>query len=325
MEEQVELTRDDVAEFLGEGVSDDVLAEYAEVSETEETTEATAEVEETVKPDIKEVTEEPEPEVEVEAKEAKPEVEPEPEETADILSKSGKYTIPYEKLESARDSAKTSAEAEQRALQEIERLRSELSLARKTETEPQQEESQEDMEALADEFPAAASMLKNLQNEISALKQQNVDAESKFEERQESMHFNMIEDAHKDSQEILTSVEFENFVKEQSPILKNAYISVYQNGTQAEVIEMLNAFKNSQVVVEPKPEPKATIDVAAKVKEVQDKEVLPTSLSDVPGSANPTDPVEGLLESANIGGAIDKMYAGKTSEQIEAMVSKLLR
>ena len=306
------LSVDDVKEFLGDDVSDDILSDFEDVEDEKEEPE-TEEVE------IEEAEEEKEEEESTEEDEE----EKEPE---GIESKSGKYTIPYEKLVEAREAKAAALENEQKALEKVNDLKAELDKLLTKNDDVKADKTEEldadDLKDLKEEFPSVYKMLFALNEQVTSLRESSEKLMNNSVDRDTENHFSTIESVHEHSQEILQSQEFADWMEGHSDIIHDAYVDVYTDGTSAQVIEMISDFKAATKEPEVPEVPK--VDIADKVKEAKEKKAVPNSLSDVPGEEAVTDLSEKLTAAGNSGKTVDSMFAGKSDEEIEKILSKVM-
>ncbi|RZS35819.1 hypothetical protein [Corticibacter populi] len=262
-------------------------------------------------------------------------------EGAPIASKSGTYTIPYEKLVEARDRAQ---QAEARA-QALEQQLAELSAKQQANIAQAQDQAQ----ARADAGQAQTSADKTLESvqgaiesgadvslfgDFSAeamangmrmlaaqaeerlfqrLKSEQEQALTPYANQQhqtaEQAHQQAILSKHADAHEIVQSAEYAAWLKSLPSFMRSSVESTVGNGSAAEIVEVLDTFKaQHKPVTQDKP----------KAPEVP--KYVPNSLSDVAGAPH-TDVVQQTLESAeNPASLLDRM-AGMTPEQLERVMN----
>ena len=344
IENEEDLSQEDVVNFLGDGANETMLDDYDKSADPDPVDDEPRNLDDDS--DDKPADGDPEPGESANKSEdielSKPGDKPgdKPDEEGDILSKSGKYTIPFEKLTEARDDRDAANKRADDALAAVEDLRVKMEgmVAKNLsedgtldDTAADDLASSAEFEDLSDEFPEAAKAIAALQQQVKDLTASSQVNEDNAFDNASNSHFGSIESAHEHSQEILTSKEFSDWMDSQPSILQNAYGTVFNEGTTEQVIEMLDAFKAGTESETPGAgESDVTAgdsdaaDVAAKVAAAEAKAKVPDSLSEVPGDAGEGDPVERLQNSQNAGGVVDDMFAGKTSEQINALVDRLL-
>jgi len=267
-------------------------------------------------------------------------------ETPVVLAKDGKHTIPYEQLEEARKSAqlyKQQAEEYQRKLEEV----------RSQAAQPQQQ-AQEQPKA-----PAATGWIskeeitqafgdfseENLANGIASLVDKRAEsivaaaeakAEAKvraeFETRElaakQREHFDAIRSAHPDAESIAQSAELEAWIKQQPSYAQAGILYALQQGTAAQVIEALDAFKASttkSAAPDTAPQAQKPVDApaAAKAAIAKAKSTPPLSLSAFPaGASAAVDEFNAVAQMSD--GQMFNSFSGKPAEQIHARLNQLL-
>lgn len=273
-------------------------------------------------------------------------------ETPVVLAKDGKHTIPYEQLEEARKNAqlyKQQAEEYQRKLLEMQ-----------SQAAPPQQQAQEQPKA-----PAAATTSwiskeeitkafgdfseENLANGIASLVDKRAESlvaavEAKAEakaiekvraefkarelEAQQRAHFDAIHAAHPDAESIAQSVELEAWIKQQPSYAQAGILYALQQGTAAQVIEALDAFKASttkSVAPAPAPQAQKPVDApaAAKAAIAKAKSTPPLSLSAFPaGASSAVDEVNAVAQMSD--GQLLNSFFGKSKEQRDELLTRVL-
>ena len=263
------------------------------------------------------------------------------EQEADIESKSGKYTIPYAKLEKAREDAKLAKESQALLQAEVDKLKSKLVGLNK---DNQAEESSDGEKSnpdgndeslkleddLAEEFPETAKLISDLKAKIDTLTKDNEERAKTTAEQETLSHFEKIDNAIDNAEELLQSKELQDWIESKPSIIRDAYKTTFEKGTAEQVIEMAGAFIEETSPEGPQKEESSKngkgdkVDVSKAVEEAKAKGAVPNSLSDIPGDKQPADPVELLSNASNAGALVDDMFAGKTQEQINALLEKML-
>lgn len=270
---------------------------------------------------------------------ADPASEQEPE-GAPISSKSGTYTIPFQKLADARserDTWKAKAEALEAQVQT-------LSTQQQANLAQAQQDAQaraaagqaptkaDNMVAAAEEAMAAgadASLFGDFSEEalakgIQKLVDQQVEAkvakaleplQAKQQKDASESHYDAIYKAHPDASEVAESAEFEAWRNALPSFMRAGVDDALARGTTEQVIEVFTTFKTAAGA---KPTPPQT---QAKQPEVERR--VPMSLSEMAGAA-PVDEAQQTLQLAenNPGGLLDWM-SGKTREQIDALMDRV--
>lgn len=261
-----------------------------------------------------------------------------------ILARDGKHTIPYEKLELARqgeqhwkaqaEAAKAQAEAAQQALSALQaqaQARADAGLA-PTKTDNMAAQAQAAIEAGADadlfgDFSEAA-----LKAGIEKLVAQQVAAQvakvvqpfqAKQAEDAETAHYDAIYSAHPNADSIAQSKEFADWVDSHPSAVRNAYWQLFDpatGGTAAQIVEVFDAFKSASE----KPSPTAVDPRAAARAATQAvRAEPPSSLSAIPGGR-----VEGQTAAdamaAMSGTELSRAMESMTPEQIEAYLNRKL-
>lgn len=263
---------------------------------------------------------------------------------APIASKSGAYTIPYEKLEQARERAKT-VEAENEALKaQI----ADLTSKQQANLEQAQEQAQARAQAgstpnqadqnlqaaqdalskgvdpaifgnfdeegiakgiqtlLAQTVPVIREQLKaELEKEIAPLKAERAKAQA-------DSHMGAIYAKHADANEIADSSEFKAWVQSLPTYARAGVEHAMGNGTTDQVIEVFDSFKARAGAKPPATQTQAP--------EVQRR--VPASLSEVNG-APPMDILQQTLQAANNPESLLDRMASMTPEQVNALMDRI--
>jgi len=256
-----------------------------------------------------------------------------------ILAKDGKHTIPYQKLVSAREEAKSATARAEQAERDAAQLREQLA---KATVAPAAAPGPAAAPAAASDLfgdfsdqalkkgvdSLVADALGKFKSEIAAdigpVKKQV--AESAAE-----THFRTIYTKHPDTDSIVESAEYQQWLASQPSLVRQTYETVLAKGTASQVIEMLDTYKAAQPATAPAPAPAPAaapapaVDPQKKADEViaSVKPKTPTSLTDVPaGSQVHHDEAEAMAEMS----PLDLMakFEGKTPAQIEALMRKLV-
>lgn len=263
---------------------------------------------------------------------------------APISSKSGAYTIPYEKLEQARERAKT-VEAENEALKA---QLAELTSKQQANLEQAQEQAQARAKAgntpnqadqnlqvaqdalakgidpavfgdfsedgiakgiqtlFAQAVPVIREQLKaELEKEIAPLKAERA-------KTQADSHLGAIYAKHADADEVAESAEFKSWVQSLPTFARAGVEGAMSNGTTEQVIEVFDSFKARSGF-----KPTAT---QMQAPEVQRR--VPASLSEVNG-APPVDIVQQTLQVANNPAALIDRMSSMTPEQVKALMDRV--
>lgn len=266
---------------------------------------------------------------------------------APIASKSGEYTIPYEKLEAARNQAKTLAGENEQLRQQLAALttRQQANLEQaigeaqgRADAGQQQTQADKNLQAAqsAIESGVDASVFGDFTEEsiakgVFALMAQQRDAmraELKAEierefapvkaiqaKEQSENHINSIYAKHPDASEIVQSEQFANWQQSLPTFVRSSVQAVIQGGSAEQVIEVFDTFK-AQAKVETKPVSNA--QDKPKAPEVQ--RYVPNSLSEVAGEPH-KDVVQQTMATASNPAALLEAMQNMSSDQIERLMN----
>lgn len=260
-----------------------------------------------------------------------------------IMAKDGKHTIPFEKLQQAREAERLALEkvqlAEQQAqaaIAELEKLRSQQSQSN-TAAQQAKIDNQIDIAQQAIDNGVDPSIFGDFDEEglaggIQTLVQQQVaqQVEARLKQALEPItqkqqidetqqHYAAILQAHPDIESVAESQEFASWRASQPSYAQQAINGVLSQGTTDQVIELFNQFKGNAQTAAPT---SADIKQAAKAKLDNAQSAIPASLSDIAGGQAHTSPDEQLanLDGVDMLAAMEKM----SPEQIERILNKTL-
>lgn len=260
-----------------------------------------------------------------------------------IMTKDGKHTIPFEKLQQAREAERLALEkvqlAEQQAqaaIAELEKLRNQQSQSN-TAAQQAKIDNQIDIAQQAIDNGVDPSIFGDFDEEglaggIQTLVQQQVaqQVEARLKQALEPIaqkqqidetqqHYAAILQAHPDIESVAESQEFASWRASQPSYAQQAINGVLSQGTTDQVIELFNQFKGNAQTAAPT---SAGIKQAAKAKLDNAQSAIPASLSDIAGGQAHTSPDEQLanLDGVDMLAAMDKM----SLEQIERILNKTL-
>lgn len=260
-----------------------------------------------------------------------------------IMAKDGKHTIPFEKLQQAREAERLALEkvqlAEQQAqaaIAELEKLRNQQSQSN-TAAQQAKIDNQIDIAQQAIDNGVDPSIFGDFDEEglaggIQTLVQQQVaqQVEARLKQALEPIaqkqqidetqqHYAAILQAHPDIESVAESQEFASWRASQPSYAQQAINGVLSQGTTDQVIELFNQFKGNAQTAAPT---SAGIKQAAKAKLDNAQSAIPASLSDIAGGQAHTSPDEQLanLDGVDMLAAMDKM----SPEQIERILNKTL-
>lgn len=285
-----------------------------------------------------------EQEIEAQDKTASGKPEGEEPEGAPIASKSGAYTIPFEKLSDARkerDQAKAEAESLRAQLDTL-NARQQANLE-KAQDDAQARAQAGDGVTQADKQLAAAQtaisegidpdtfgdfseagIAKGIQTllakAVPALREQlkaELDAElsplrAERAKTQVDSHYAPIYAKHPDANELGESAEFKGWIEKLPSFMKAGVTNALASGTAEQVIEVFDSFKASAGAKAPA-NTKPSLEVQRRV---------PTSLSEFNGDA-PVDAAQQTLAMANNPAALLARMSEMTPEQIDSMMNRV--
>ena len=264
---------------------------------------------------------------------------------APILSKSGAYTIPYEKLAEAREARKAAQDriaqleqqvaeltgAQQRNLAAVQAdaqdranagqaqtaTDANLAVATKAMTEGVDlsifgDFSEEDLAKGVAELnrrameTVRAELHDTIRRELAPLRAQEAKTAA-------SAHYDTIYGAHPDADEIVESAEFAAWRDRQPAFAKAGIEHAMTKGSAQDVVEVFNAFRGT------KPQQPSTARTAPEAPARR----VPNSLSDVPGAA-PMDKTQQILAAAGNAEALLDSMGSLTPEQRDALLDNLI-
>lgn len=249
-----------------------------------------------------------------------------------IMAKDGKHTIPFEKLQQAREAERLALQQAEQANAELERLRAQLAqgntAAQQAKIDNQIDIAQQAIDSGIDPSIFGDFDEEGLANGIQTLVQQQVEARLKqalepIAQKQQidetQQHYAAILQAHPDIESVAESQEFASWRASQPSYAQQAINGVLSQGTTDQVIELFNQFKGNAQTAAPTP---ASIKQAAKAKLDSAQSAIPASLSDIAGGQAHTSPDEQLanLDGVDMLAAMEKM----SPEQIERILNKTL-
>ncbi|ENU80597.1 hypothetical protein F975_01651 [Acinetobacter sp. ANC 3789] len=223
-------------------------------------------------------------------------------ENAVLLAKDGKHTIPYDRLADARKGEQEWKQKYDEAQQQLAHLQAE---AQQRKEEGQAATLQDNQASIAQQAinqgidPAifgdfsekdlAAGIQQLVDSRVAQMVDQRVNAAlSPLHQQQqisaEQAHFNEIFTAHPDAESIVESQEFGKWIGKQPSFLQSAYNNVVNQGSAAQVVELLGLYKaetQSTQAAQPNDAVKAAAQQAVKQAQTQ----VPHSLSDLPAGS----------------------------------------
>ena len=253
-----------------------------------------------------------------------------------IMAKDGKHTIPFEKLQQAREAERLALQQAEQANAELERLRAQLAQGN-TAAQQAKIDNQIDIAQQAIDNGVDPSIFGDFDEEglacgIQTLVQQQVaqQVEARLKQALEPIaqkqqidetqqHYAAILQAHPDIESVAESQEFASWRASQPSYAQQAINGVLSQGTTDQVIELFNQLKSNAQTAAPT---SADIKQAAKAKLDSAQSAIPASLSDIAGGQAHTSPDEQLanLDGVDMLAAMEKM----SPEQIERILNKTL-
>ena len=256
-----------------------------------------------------------------------------------ILAKDGVHTIPYAKLEEARQGAQHWKAMAEAAAAELDALKAQA----------QQRADAGDAPTTADRQVAAAeaaidagvdpsifgdfseeSMAKGIKTLIhqqaqsinAAVEQRLAQALGPLVQQQnvsaQEAHTNAIYQAHPDADSIAESKELAQWIEAQPSFARDGYQAVLERGTTAQIIEFFDQFKRATGMTQaPAAAGKPDVAAAAGAAIAKAQTRVPMSLSDFPGgNAGPTDELEAMrnLEGSALAEKLMSMPLEKQAE-----------
>lgn len=224
-------------------------------------------------------------------------------ENAFILARDGKHTIPYDKLVEARNGEKEWKQKFDEAQSQLAQLQA---AAQERQDNGQAATVQDNQANIAQQAidqgvdPAifgdfsekdlAAGIHKLVNEQVSTMVQQQLKTAMAPIEQQQQLsakeaHFNEIFTAHPDAESVVESKEFNDWKSAQPSFIQSAYDAVLNNGSAAQVVELLGLYKSgtqsTQQASQQQQNPDAVREAAQKAVS-QAQTPVPNSLSDLP-------------------------------------------
>ena len=253
-----------------------------------------------------------------------------------VMARDNKHTIPFEKLEEAREGQKHWRAQAEAAQQELEALKAAAQERADSGQAPTKQDNQiaaaeaaidagVDPELFGDfsEEALAAGINKLVQQQVEARLQS---ALAPYEKREAQTateaHYNAIYEAHPDADSVAQSQELTEWINSQPTFVRGSMAAVMQEGNTEQVIELLDAFKSATGTAQAAGNYTANaVRSAANKKVASAKGDVPASLSDFPaGRAGATSSSEAMQDMAGVEllDAMDSM----TPQQIEDFLNR---
>lgn len=259
-------------------------------------------------------------------------------ENAVVMARDNKHTIPFERLEEAREGQKHWRAQAEAAQQELERLQAEAQARADAGQAPTKQDNQiaaaeaaidagVDPELFGDfsEEALAAGIQKLVEQQVEARLQS---ALAPYEKREAQTatdaHYNAIYAAHPDADSVAQSQELAEWIESQPTFVRGSMSAVMQQGSTDQVIELLDAFKSAAGTTQAAGNLTAdAVKAAAKQKADNAKSDVPASLSDFPagraGATSRDEAMHDMNSGIDLATAMDDM----TPEQIEQFLNRL--
>lgn len=136
-------------------------------------------------------------------------------------------------------------------------------------------------------------------------------------------HFGAIEGKHPDVESVVQSEAMAKWIASKPSFLQPSIQAVIDGGTAQEVIELLDTFKAETGKTSTNAAAPNGVAAAAQAAVAKARTAMPTSLSEIPaGAAVHSNPAEQAAEMSDA--ALMNMFEGKTPEQINAMLTKMI-
>lgn len=283
---------------------------------------------------------------------AAPAATPAPAEPQVILARDGVHTIPFERLQEARELAQQAQQrAEEAARQaaalaeENERLRAAATPSSAPAPAQTPAPAPAEGEGLFGDYSDTAiakgvetliaARTATLTQQIATLQQQLTPVQQAAEISANEAHWRTIYGAHPDLDSLVESAELKAWIDKQPTFLQAAYENVLNQGEAPQVVELFNAYKTANgiplagttqapaaaPVAAASPAAAAVAQAAAAIARAP--AVVPSSLSEIPAGASAHhDPAAAMLEMSPL--ALMNAFEGKSPEQIQAALNKVL-
>lgn len=265
-----------------------------------------------------------------------------------IMAKDNVHTIPYQRLQEAREGRQAAEAREQELLQKLQGAQQELEALRNqaqqradagiapTDADKNLATAEAAMDAGIDpdifgDFSPEA-LAKGVQALITKsapalladlVKQQVAPLQQKQQLTEQEAHEQAIYAKHPDLDSIIESAELDAWIESQPKFARPGYREVMKTGTAEEIIEFIDTYKEATGKTQAAAAAPASTDVKAAAKQAVEaaKPAVPVSLSDIPGGR--AGPATGNEALANLG-AVDMAEAlmDKSPEQIEAFLNR---
>lgn len=251
-----------------------------------------------------------------------------------ILAKDGVHTIPFEKLTEARAAEQHWKDVAQQAQAQLEALTKAPAATAPAAPDVQAQPaigddlfgdfSEEALRTGVEKVVAArvAAATAALEARFAALVEP---IQQKAALTETEQHFASIEAKHPDFESVAQSQELASWIAKQPSFAQAGYAAVLQEGTAAQVVELLDTYKaaNGKLVPPTVAKDTAAVEAAAKAAIAKAQQKLPMSLTDIPaGATGGHDAAQAMLEMSSAG--VMSMFEGKTPEQVHALMNRVI-
>lgn len=246
-----------------------------------------------------------------------------------VMARDNKHTIPFEKLEEAREGQKHWRAQAEAAQQELEALKAAARERADSGQAPTKQDNQIAVAEAAIDAGVDPELFGDFSEEalaagVKQLVRQGIE-EALAPMRQQTAsnaHYDAILAAHPDAESVYQSAELSEWIGSQPTFVRNALTAVLQEGSTGQVIELFDAFKSATGTTQAAGSlTENSVMAAAKQKAANAKSDVPASLSDFPaGRAGTGSRSEAMQEMAGIEllDAMDSM----TQQQIEDFLNR---
>jgi len=251
-----------------------------------------------------------------------------------LLAKDGVHTIPYDKLVEARNAENHWKQVAAQAQAQLDAAVAAANEARKPGAQEvtATEVTADDADLFGDFSEEAirkgvntlvARQVAAIQAQMDAKLAQALEPIKRTEaENAADEHFGAIEEKHPDVESVVQSEAMAQWIASKPSFLRPSLHGVIEGGTAQEVIELLDTFK-AETGRTSKPGAPNGATAAAQAAIAKARNAMPTSLSEIPaGSQVHSNTAEQMAEMSDT--ALMNMFEGKTPEQINALLSKVI-
>lgn len=259
-----------------------------------------------------------------------------------VLARDGVHTIPFERLEEARNTAAQEKARADALAAEVERLRlagAAPSPAQAPAPAPAAAPAAQELEAgLFGDYSDAAlaagieklvsQRTAGLQQQLATLQGQLAPVQEQATINANEAHWRQIYTAHPDTDSMVDSVELQAWMGTQPSFVRQQYQAVLDEGTAGQVVELFDAFKQATGRTSPPPPTPSSGTAAAAAAQAAAaiaaaRQPAPTSLSEIPaGTSAHHDEAAAMLELTPT--AVMQRLERLSPQEIEARLSRIL-